>query len=69
MGIAAIAVILVVGDLIAKDFGRAQSLQGIIIPRVWPLLSFAVGMLLFLLLVSLLVSGTVGLIRILAKKG
>lgn len=35
----------------------------------WPVLSFAVGMLLFLLLISLLVSGTVGFIRILAKKG
>ncbi|MBK9121029.1 MAG: hypothetical protein IPM18_15720 [Phycisphaerales bacterium] len=32
----------------------------------WPILSFAVGMLLFLLLVSLVVAGTVGLIRILA---
>jgi hypothetical protein len=33
----------------------------------WPVLSFAVGMLLFLLMVSLLVSGVVGFIRILAK--
>ena len=33
----------------------------------WPVLTFAVGMLLFLLIVSLLVSGLVGLIRILAK--
>ena len=34
----------------------------------WPILSFAVGMLLFLLLVSLFVSGIIGLIRILARK-
>jgi hypothetical protein len=33
----------------------------------WPILSFAMGMLLFLLLVSLLVSGVVGLIRIVAR--
>jgi hypothetical protein len=33
----------------------------------WPILSFAVGMLLFLLLVSLLISGVVGLVRILAR--
>ncbi|MBU0640059.1 MAG: hypothetical protein KKB50_14435 [Planctomycetes bacterium] len=34
----------------------------------WPILSFAVGMLLFLLLLSLLVTGVVGLIRTLARK-
>jgi hypothetical protein len=46
---------------------------GAISPRVeqfldssWPLLSFAVGMLLFLLIVSLIVTGVVGLVRILA---
>jgi hypothetical protein len=33
----------------------------------WEVLSFAVGMLVFLLLVSLLVSGVVGLVRILAR--
>jgi len=33
----------------------------------WPILSFAVGMLLFLLLVSSLISGIVGLIKVLAK--
>lgn len=33
----------------------------------WPILNFAVGMLLFLLLVSLLISGVVGLLRILAR--
>lgn len=33
----------------------------------WAVLTFAVGMLLFLLIVSLLVSGIVGLVRILAK--
>ena len=33
----------------------------------WPILSFAVGMLLFLLLVSLLVRGVVGFVRILVK--
>lgn len=35
--------------------------------QTWPVLSFAVGMLLFLLLASLLISGLVGLVRILAK--
>ena len=35
----------------------------------WPILSFAVAMLLFLLLLSLFVAGVVGLIRILAKSG
>jgi len=34
----------------------------------WPILSFAVGMLLFLLLVSLLISGIVGLVRIVARQ-
>ncbi len=34
----------------------------------WPILSFAVGMLLFLLLFSLVVAGIVGLVRILAGK-
>jgi hypothetical protein len=33
----------------------------------WPILSFAVGMLLFLLLVSLLVHGVIGFIRVLAN--
>jgi hypothetical protein len=33
----------------------------------WSILNFAVGMLLFLLLVSLVISGVVGLIRILAR--
>ena len=33
----------------------------------WPILSFAVGMLLFLLLFSLLVGGIVGLARILVR--
>lgn len=33
----------------------------------WPILSFAVGMLLFLLLVSLVISGLVGFVRILAR--
>jgi hypothetical protein len=33
----------------------------------WPILSFAVGMLLFLLMVSLLVTGVVGFVRILAR--
>lgn len=33
----------------------------------WPILSFAVGMLLFLLLFTLLVRGIVGLVRVLAK--
>jgi hypothetical protein len=33
----------------------------------WPVLSFAAAMLLFLLLVSLLVCGLVGFVRILAK--
>ena len=33
----------------------------------WPILSFAVGMLLFLLMISLVVRGVVGLVRVLAR--
>jgi hypothetical protein len=53
--------------------GVVIAVLGAISPRVeqfldssWPLLSFAVGMLLFLLIVSLIVTGVVGLVRILA---
>lgn len=37
------------------------------IDQSWPILSFAVGMLLFLLLISLLVTGVVGLIKVMVK--
>ncbi len=39
-----------------------------VVETAWPLLSFAVAMLLFLLLITLLVAGVVGLVRVLAKK-
>ncbi len=55
-------------------FGVLIAVLGHLLPAVedavdsaWPVLSFAVGMLLFLLLVSLLVSGVVGLVQILVR--
>jgi hypothetical protein len=52
-------VIGLVGSFVSAAEGAVRS--------SWPVLSFAVGMLLFLLLLSLSISGVVGLIRILAR--
>ncbi len=63
----AIGAILLAGVLIAL----VSSLSGQtdrLVASSWPILSFSVAMLLFLLLVSLLISGLVGLIRILATE-
>jgi hypothetical protein len=52
-------VIGLLGSVVAAVDGAVRS--------SWPVLNFAVGMLLFLLLLSLLVSGIVGLVRIFAR--
>jgi hypothetical protein len=62
----AIGAILLSGLVIGLVASYASSLEGAVLSS-WPILTFAVGMLLFLLLVSLLISGAVGLIRILAR--
>jgi hypothetical protein len=62
----AIAAIFLSGLVIGLVASLVSAVQGAVLSS-WPILSFAVGMLLFLLLVSLLVSGVVGLIRILAR--
>ena len=62
---ALIAILL--GGLLITVIGFAWSGLEPLLEQAWPLLSFAVGMVLFLLLVSLLVSGLVGFVRILAK--
>ena len=62
----AIGAILLSGLVIGLLASLASPVEGAV-RSSWPILNFAVGMLLFLLLVSLLVSGVVGLIRILAR--
>lgn len=63
----AIGAILLAGVVIAI-VGSLSKVAEQSIRSSWPILSFAVAALLFLLLASLLVSGLVGLIRILAGK-
>lgn len=62
----AIGAILLAGVAIALAGSLSGRLEGFI-RSSWPILSFAVGMLLFLLLFSLLVGGIVGLARILVR--
>jgi hypothetical protein len=62
----AIGAILLSGLVIALLASAISSVEGAV-RSSWPVLSFTVGMLLFLLLVSLVISGVVGLIRILAR--
>lgn len=62
----AIGAILVSGLLIALLASAVQAVADWV-QKSWPILSFAVGMLLFLLLVSLLVTGVVGLIKVMVK--
>jgi len=62
----AIGAIFLAGIAIAIIASLAGSIDGFI-RSSWPILSFAVGMLLFLLLFSLLVGGVVGLVRILVR--
>ena len=63
----AIGAILLAGVLIAIIGSLSSAAHGFVVSS-WPILSFAVAMLLFLLLLSLLVAGAIGLIRILAGK-
>jgi len=64
----AIGAIFLAAIVIAVLASCLPAAKGIILSS-WPILSFAVGMLLFLLLLSLLVSGLIGFVRILAKHG
>lgn len=62
----AIGAIVLAGVLFAVIGALAPAAHDAVL-RGWPVLSFTVGALLFLLLVSLVVRGTVGLFRVLAK--
>jgi hypothetical protein len=62
----AIGAILLAGLVIGLLASLTSAVEGAV-RSSWPILNFAVGMLLFLLLVSLLISGIVGLVRILAR--
>ncbi len=62
----AIGAILLAGLVIAIVASLASPVEHAV-RSSWPILTFAVGMLLFLLIVTLLITGVVGLIRILAR--
>ncbi|MFQ5807335.1 MAG: hypothetical protein ACE5I3_12885 [Phycisphaerae bacterium] len=62
----AIGAILLSGLVIGLVASLVSAVEGAV-RSSWPILNFAVGVLLFLLLVSLLMSGLVGLVRILAR--
>lgn len=62
-----IGAIMLAGVVIAIVSSLTSTARDLVLSS-WPILSFAVGMLLFLLLVSLFVSGLIGLVRILARK-
>jgi hypothetical protein len=64
----AFGAILLAGLVIAVLAALVPSMRTIIAESSWPILSFAVGVLLLLLLISLVVSGLVGFVRILAGK-
>lgn len=63
----AIIAMFISGVIIAA-LGALNTAVGNSIERAWPLLSFAVGMLLFLLLLTLLIAGVAGLIKLLARR-
>jgi hypothetical protein len=63
----ALGAILLAAVLISVVSSLIPAAKVFVVRSSWPILSFAVGMLLFLLLFSLLVRGVVGLIRILAR--
>lgn len=63
----AIGAIFLAAILISIVASLVPSARVFIEQSSWPILSFAVAMLLFLLLVSLLVHGVIGLVRILAR--
>jgi len=58
---------IVLAGLVIGLLGAAVSSVEEAVRQSWPILSFAVGMLLFLLLISLLISGLVGLVRLFAR--
>ena len=62
----AVAAILLAGLVIGVLALVASPVEAAV-QSSWPILSFTVGMLLFLLLVSLLISGIVGMVRIFAQ--
>lgn len=62
----ALAAIFFAGLIIALLASFSPRVQSFL-QSSWPILSFAVGMLLFLLMVSLVVRGVVGLVRVLAR--
>ena len=62
----AIGAILLAGAVIGLLSSGFEAVRNAV-ESSWQILGFAVGMLLFLLLVSLLISGIVGLVRIFAK--
>ncbi len=63
----AVGAILLAAIVIAVVSYFVPAAQSFVEDSSWPILSFAVGMLLFLLLLTLLIHGVIGLIRILAK--
>ncbi len=65
----AFGAILLAGLVIAMLAAMFPSTQNVITQSSWPILSFAVGVLLLLLMISLVVSGLVGFVKILAGKG
>lgn len=62
----ALGAIMLSGVVIWIVASMASPVEGFV-RTSWPLLSFTVGMLLFLLMLSLLVTGIVGLVKILAR--
>lgn len=62
-----IAAILLAGGVIAILANLLTPVREFLIQSSWPILGFSVGMLVFLLLVSLVVHAIVGLVGILAK--
>lgn len=62
----AIGAVVVAGLLISVLSSLIPAARTFVQESSWPILSFAVGMLLFLLLVTLLIRGIVGLVRVLA---
>lgn len=63
----AIGAIILAAVVISVLASLVPSARSFVQESSWPILSFAVGMLLFLLMVSLAVRGAIGLIRVLAR--
>jgi hypothetical protein len=60
-------VAVTLAGLLIAIIGLVDSRVAGIIEQSWPIVSFAVGMLLLLLLIALTLSGVVGLVRVFAK--